>query len=174
VSLIANRGVSATSTCSVTESIVSFRRSTDMCLMDRVSASASCLGQGRHLASQGTALPGKSSARTTKHPKVIFDPAMRSPRSEKTAMPAGGQGIDWYRYVLSSGEAGITGFHRDTLKEVRAHATSYAEDFNLRSVAGKSTHALAFLAFVISNTNLQITGNFGSEYPTGEMGWTGE
>jgi hypothetical protein len=27
---------------------------------------------------------------------------------------------------------------------------------------------------VISNTNLQITGNFGSEYPTGEKGWTGE
>ena len=63
---------------------------------------------------------------------------------EQAAMPDGGQGGDWYRYVLSSGRARITGFHRGTLEEVTAYATSCAEDFNLRSATGKSTRALAY------------------------------
>lgn len=63
---------------------------------------------------------------------------------EKAAMPDGGQGSDWYRYVLTSGRARITGFHRGTLEEVKAYAASCAEDFNLRSTTGKSTRALAY------------------------------
>lgn len=63
---------------------------------------------------------------------------------EKAVMPDEGQGGDWYRYVLSSGRARITGFHRGTLEEVTAYATSCAEDFNLRSATGKSTRALAY------------------------------
>ena len=63
---------------------------------------------------------------------------------EKAAMPHGGQGGDWYRYVLSSGRDRITGLHRGTLEEVTAYATSCAEDFNLRSATGKSTRAMAY------------------------------
>jgi len=63
---------------------------------------------------------------------------------EKAAMPDGGQGSDWYRYVLSSGPHRITGLHRGTLEEVTAYATNCAEDFNLRSATGKSTRAMAY------------------------------
>ena len=63
---------------------------------------------------------------------------------EKTAMPHGGQGSDWYRYVLSRGHSRITGFHRGTLEEVTAFATSCAEEFNLRSATGKSTRTSAY------------------------------
>lgn len=62
---------------------------------------------------------------------------------EKVAMPDGGQGADWYRYVLASGPARITGFHRGTPEEVTAYAKNCAEDFNLRNATGKSTRALA-------------------------------
>jgi hypothetical protein len=65
---------------------------------------------------------------------------------EEVSMPTGGAGDNWCRYVLSSGEAQITGFHRGSLDEVSDYAASCAEDFNLRSAAGKSTRALAFLA----------------------------
>lgn len=62
---------------------------------------------------------------------------------EKADMPDGGQGGDWYRYVLASGRARITGFHRGTPEEVTAYAQNCAEDFNLRNATGKSTRALA-------------------------------
>lgn len=58
-------------------------------------------------------------------------------------MPDGGQGGDWYRYVLASGPARITGFHRGTPEEVTEYAKNCAEDFNLRNATGKSTRALA-------------------------------
>jgi RNA recognition motif-containing protein len=60
---------------------------------------------------------------------------------EKTEMPDGGEGGDWYRYVLSSGRAQVTGLHRGSLEEVTAYATSCAEDFNLRSATGRSARA---------------------------------
>jgi RNA recognition motif-containing protein len=56
---------------------------------------------------------------------------------EKAAMPAGAQGDDWYRYVLSSGRSRITGFHRGSHSEVKAFASQCAEEFNLRSERGK-------------------------------------
>jgi len=56
---------------------------------------------------------------------------------EKARMPEGGEGDDWYRYVLCCGSAQITGFHRGTLEEVTAYARNCAEDFNLRSASGK-------------------------------------
>lgn len=62
---------------------------------------------------------------------------------EKVSVPEGGQDGDWYRYVLASGRARITGFHRGTPEEVTAYAKNCAEDFNLRSATGKSTRALA-------------------------------
>ncbi len=62
---------------------------------------------------------------------------------EKAVIPDGGQGDNWYRYVLESGRGRITGFHRGTLEEVTAYAISCAADFNLRSATGKSTNALA-------------------------------
>jgi len=63
---------------------------------------------------------------------------------EKAAMPDGTEGDDWYRYVLSCGNAHITGFHRGTLEEVTAYATNCAEDFNLRSATGKSPRTLGY------------------------------
>lgn len=63
---------------------------------------------------------------------------------EKAAIPNGGEGGDWYRYVLSSGRAQITGFHRGTREEVTEYAAGCAEDFNLRSATGKTTRALAY------------------------------
>jgi RNA recognition motif-containing protein len=63
---------------------------------------------------------------------------------EKAAIPAGGQGGDWYRYVLLSGNAQIAGFHRGTLEEVTAYAAGCAEEFNLRSATGKSSRVLAY------------------------------
>ncbi len=60
---------------------------------------------------------------------------------EKTDMPDGGEGGDWYRYVLSSGRAQVTGLHRGTREEVTAYAMSCAEDFNLRSATGRSARA---------------------------------
>jgi hypothetical protein len=89
---------------------------------------------------------GKKQRQDNETPSGRLRPRYAVASVEKTAMPAGCQGADWYRYVLSSGKARITGFHRGTLKEVTAYATSCAEDFNLRSVAGKSTRAQAFLA----------------------------
>lgn len=63
---------------------------------------------------------------------------------EKTSMPIGGQGSDWHRYVLASGNARITGLHRGTLEEVTEYATACAEEFNLRSTTGKSTRVLTY------------------------------
>jgi hypothetical protein len=62
---------------------------------------------------------------------------------ERVDRPDGGQEGDWYRYVLASGPARITGYHRGTPQEVTDYAESCAADFNLRNATGKSTRALA-------------------------------
>lgn len=56
---------------------------------------------------------------------------------EKAATPDGAEGGEWYRYVLASGQARITGLHRGSLAEVTAYANSCAEEFNLRSAMVK-------------------------------------
>lgn len=63
---------------------------------------------------------------------------------EKVDGPRGAEGDDWNRYVLSSGRARITGFHRGTLEEVTAYANSCVEEFNERSTTGKSPRAPAY------------------------------
>ena len=62
---------------------------------------------------------------------------------EKAAMPAGTEGDDWYRYVLSSGSSRITGFHRGSLAEVEEYAIHCTEEFNLRNSKGKSARPMA-------------------------------
>jgi len=62
---------------------------------------------------------------------------------EKSSGPAGAEGDDWYRYVLSSGPSSITGFHRGSLEEVTEYATDCAAAFNLRSVKGKVSRSMA-------------------------------
>lgn len=62
---------------------------------------------------------------------------------EKVDRPDGGQEGDWYRYVLASGPARITGYHRGTPEEVAGYAESCAADFNLRNATGKSARSLA-------------------------------
>jgi hypothetical protein len=61
---------------------------------------------------------------------------------EKSVMPDGTEADDWYRYVLSSGRSRITGFHRGSLDEVKEYATNCVEEFNLRSVRGKSARTV--------------------------------
>lgn len=61
---------------------------------------------------------------------------------EKVANPGDGSD-DWYRYVLTSGPAQITGMHRGTLAEVTEYANRCAEAFNQRSLTGKVSRPLA-------------------------------
>jgi hypothetical protein len=58
-------------------------------------------------------------------------------------MPAGTEGNDWYRYVLSGGSSRITGFHRGSRAEVEEYANHCVEEFNLRSISGKSARPMA-------------------------------
>ncbi|MGE5153895.1 MAG: hypothetical protein ACM3ST_07755 [Bdellovibrio bacteriovorus] len=62
---------------------------------------------------------------------------------EKVEGPDGGQEGDWYRYVLASGPARITGYHRGTPEQVSDYAESCAADFNLRNATGKSARSVA-------------------------------
>jgi hypothetical protein len=63
---------------------------------------------------------------------------------EKASAPYGGQGADWYRYVLSSGNSRIVGLRRGTCEEVTAYASTCAEDFNFRGATGKSKAAAGY------------------------------
>lgn len=69
-------------------------------------------------------------------------PAMPRPfkvaRVEKTDAPDGGQGQDWYRYVLESGRSTITGHRSGSRKDVLAYATQCAEQLNTRGLTGQS------------------------------------
>ena len=56
----------------------------------------------------------------------------------------GGQGADWYRYVLTSGRSRITGLRPGTLEEVTAYARNCAAEFNLRSATGKGSAVVAY------------------------------
>ncbi|MDH3604910.1 MAG: hypothetical protein OEU26_35340 [Candidatus Tectomicrobia bacterium] len=60
---------------------------------------------------------------------------------EKAAMPQGAEGEDWYRYVLESGYAAITGWRRGSLKEITQHAIRCTEELNARSTDGFSRWA---------------------------------
>lgn len=62
---------------------------------------------------------------------------------EKATMPAGTEGDDWYRYVLTSGTSQITGFHRGSRAEVKEYASHCVEEFNQRSASGKSARTMA-------------------------------
>lgn len=89
---------------------------------------------------------GKEQCQEDERSSRLLLPRYEVTSVEKVAVPAPGQGSDWYRYVLSSGKAEITGFHRGTLEEVTAYASSCAVDFNLRTATGKSTRTLAYVA----------------------------
>jgi hypothetical protein len=86
---------------------------------------------------------GSTSVQDDETPSHLLRRQFEVASVEKVAMPDGGQGGDWYRYVLASGPARITGFHRGTPEEVTEYAKNCAEDFNLRNATGKSTRALA-------------------------------
>lgn len=57
---------------------------------------------------------------------------------EKSAVPQGAVGEDWYRYVLESGYAAITGWRRGSLQEITQHAIRCTEELNARSTNGFS------------------------------------
>jgi len=56
---------------------------------------------------------------------------------DKVSPPAGGQGGDWYRYVLVNEGSRIIGLRPGTSEEVMEYAMNCAEAFNLRSAAYK-------------------------------------
>ncbi len=60
---------------------------------------------------------------------------------EKSAVPQGAAGDDWYRYVLESGYAAITGWRRGSLQEITQHAIHCTEELNARSATGFSPRA---------------------------------
>ena len=60
---------------------------------------------------------------------------------EKSAVPQGADGEDWYRYVLESGYAAITGWRRGSLQEITQHAVRCTEELNARSTDGLSRWA---------------------------------
>jgi hypothetical protein len=61
---------------------------------------------------------------------------------EKSAVPQGAEGEDWYRYVLESNYAAITGWRRGSLQEITQHAIHCTEELNARSTHGLSHWAL--------------------------------
>jgi hypothetical protein len=63
---------------------------------------------------------------------------------ERAVTPAGGEGADWCRYVLSCGSSRITGLHTGTVEEVTTYATNCAEAFNVRSAKGRSRNPVVF------------------------------
>lgn len=58
---------------------------------------------------------------------------------EKTDAPDGGQGRDWYRYVLKNRRSTIVGHRRGSQQHVREYAAQYAEQLNTRAVLGPTT-----------------------------------
>ena len=52
---------------------------------------------------------------------------------EKTDPPAGGDGKDWYRYIIERKGSTIAGHRRGTLQQVTSHARSFADDLNARA-----------------------------------------
>jgi hypothetical protein len=65
---------------------------------------------------------------STRHFRVVL--------IEKSAMPQGAEDEGWYRYVLESGYASITGWRRGSLQEITQHAKHCAEEQNARSATG--------------------------------------
>ena len=62
---------------------------------------------------------------------------------EKIETPDGMQGDNWYRYVIDYGKSQIEGKKPGTLKVVKAHAESVAEDLNTRNNTLGNTGAYA-------------------------------
>jgi hypothetical protein len=78
-----------------------------------------------------------ASAKTSR-PSPSMPRPFKVARVEKTDAPDGGQGQDWYRYVLESGRSTITGHRSGSRKDVLAYATQCAEQLNTRGLTGQS------------------------------------
>jgi hypothetical protein len=57
---------------------------------------------------------------------------------EKSTVPQGAKGEDWYRYVLESGNSAITGWRRGSRQEIVQHAIRCTEELNARGSNGHS------------------------------------
>lgn len=61
---------------------------------------------------------------------------------EKTSAPEGMSGDDWHSYVIGYGSSRIEGKKPGTLKDVKKHAQSVAEDLNSRAdIKNKGVYA---------------------------------
>jgi hypothetical protein len=59
---------------------------------------------------------------------------------EKSAVPQGAEGEDWYRYVLENKHSAITGWRRGSRREITQHAIHCTEELNARIANGSSYH----------------------------------
>lgn len=57
---------------------------------------------------------------------------------EKTGTPEGGEGQNWYRYVLESGCSTVTGQRRGSRRDVLEYAMQYTERLNARRRTAQS------------------------------------
>lgn len=57
---------------------------------------------------------------------------------KKTTAPAGGDGNEWYRYVVERDNSTIVGCMRGTLQQVTAYAEEFVENLNVRSHSRKN------------------------------------
>lgn len=62
----------------------------------------------------------------------------RVARIERIDVPDGGEGKNWYRYILDNGRSTITGQRRGSKEDVVAHAERYAQQLNTRGFSGQS------------------------------------
>jgi hypothetical protein len=60
---------------------------------------------------------------------------------EKSPVPQGTEDEGWYRYVLESGYAAITGWRRGSLQEITQHARHCTEELNARGTTAVSRWA---------------------------------
>jgi hypothetical protein len=83
--------------------------------------------------------PTESTTSADKHKHLTTSLVFHVDSVEKTETPGGGQGQDWYRYVLTNHRSTIQGFRRGSRQHVCDYAAQYAEQLNLRTVNGPST-----------------------------------
>ena len=78
---------------------------------------------------------------SSKTPQMDSTRHFRVALVEKSPVPQGTEDEGWYRYVLESGYATITGWRRGSLQEITQHARHCAEEQNARSATGVSHRA---------------------------------
>jgi RNA recognition motif. (a.k.a. RRM, RBD, or RNP domain) len=77
--------------------------------------------------------PDARPATDTAAPDLATAPVFVVDSVEKTEVPGGARGDNWYRYVLKSERSTITGLRSGSREQVRTYASQAAERLNIRS-----------------------------------------